>query len=96
MPREKEEEEEMEKEEEMEEEVGGGLSVEAQPCRCCLPDFNHAWGRSRSGAFPRCQQPGEIKKPKPQQLRGGGRGGGPVAAACSVPRRALWPSGGLM
>lgn len=74
----------------MEKVVEGGLLVEAQLCRCHLPDTNHAWDRGISGAFPCCQQPGEIKKPKPQQSRGGGA----VAAACIIPHQALWPCGG--
>lgn len=35
------EEKEAEEGEEMEEEVEGDLSVEAQPCGCCLPDTDH-------------------------------------------------------
>lgn len=85
----------MEEEEEMKKKVEGSISVEAQLYRCCLPDTNHTQGRGSSGAFPCCQQPGEIKKPKPQQPRGGEREG-TVAAACNVCRRALWPWGGLM
>lgn len=72
----------------MEEEVEVALSVGAQPCCCCVPATNQARSRGSSGAFPCCWQPGEIKQPRPQQLREGG-GGRSVTAACSILHMAL-------
>lgn len=73
----------------MEEEMEGAAPVEAQPCCCCVPATNKAWSRGSSGAFPCYWQPGEIKKPRPQQLRVAG-GGRPIIAVCSILYMALW------
>lgn len=75
----------------MQEEVEGAASIEAElPCCCCVPATNKERSRGSSGAFPCCWQPGEIKKPRSQQLREGGGGGRPVTAACSILHMALW------